>query len=53
MSEDRTYLREVKFTRAGKWFVAIWGVAIILFILGTSSDLLGAVLFEPEYTKVP
>ena len=52
LSKERTYIRELEFSSSGKWFLAAWGVALIVFIVLTKGNLMGAVLFEPPAQKV-
>lgn len=48
LTEERTYLRQLNFGRTGYAFVALWFVAMVLFVVLTKGNLLGAIAFSPK-----
>lgn len=48
LTEDRTYLRRLEFGRTGVAFTLVWFVAMVIFVVLTRSNLMGAVFFEPS-----
>jgi len=47
LSDERTYLREMHFSRSNLLFVAAWLIALVAYILVARGNVLGAIFFAP------